>query len=114
MILLFKKQRHAVLVFNHNRVFCTDAFYPCGKRGSRAQRAGVSKNLRGRKSVRADRRLRTDEKAIRAQTAIVYKKQRQAADGFNHNRVFRTDAVYPCGKRGSRAQRAGFDIEKLI
>jgi hypothetical protein len=28
--------------------------------------------LRGRKAVRADRRLRTDEKAIRAQSAILY------------------------------------------
>jgi len=31
----------------------------------------VFENLRGRKSVRADRRLRTDEKHIRAQSAIV-------------------------------------------
>jgi hypothetical protein len=29
--------------------------------------------LRGRKAVRADRRLRTDEKTIRAQSAISYK-----------------------------------------
>jgi hypothetical protein len=29
--------------------------------------------LRGRKTVRADRRLRTDEKAIRAQSAILDK-----------------------------------------
>ena len=29
--------------------------------------------LRGREAVRADRRLRTDEKAIRAQSAILYK-----------------------------------------
>jgi hypothetical protein len=28
--------------------------------------------LRGRKAVRADRRLRTDEKRIRAQSAILY------------------------------------------
>src|SRR3990170_1422541 len=31
------------------------------------------KNLRGRKSVRADRRLRTDEKHIRERSAILYK-----------------------------------------
>jgi hypothetical protein len=30
-------------------------------------------NLRGRRPVRADRRLRTDEKHIRAQSAILYK-----------------------------------------
>jgi len=29
--------------------------------------------LRGRKAVRADHRLRTDEKTIRAQSAILYK-----------------------------------------
>jgi len=29
--------------------------------------------LRGRETVRADRRLRTDEKHIRAQSAILYK-----------------------------------------
>jgi len=29
--------------------------------------------LRGRKTVRADRRLRTDEKTIRAQSTILYK-----------------------------------------
>ena len=29
--------------------------------------------LRGREAVRADRRLRTDEKRIRAQSAILYK-----------------------------------------
>ena len=28
-----------VLVVNQNRVFCTDVFYPCRKRGWRAQRA---------------------------------------------------------------------------
>jgi len=33
----------------------------------------VAELLRGRKAVRADHRLRTDEKAIRAQSAILYK-----------------------------------------
>jgi len=32
-----------------------------------------SRFLRGRKTVRADRRLRTDEKHIRAQSTILYK-----------------------------------------
>jgi len=32
---------HAVLVFNHNRVFGTDGFYPYQKHGWRAQRAGL-------------------------------------------------------------------------
>ena len=32
--------RAAVLVSNQNLVFCTDAVYPCKKRGWRAQRAG--------------------------------------------------------------------------
>jgi len=34
-------------------------------------------NLRGRRPVRADHRLRTDEKHIRAQSAILYKNHRK-------------------------------------
>ena len=60
--------------------------------------------LRGRKTARADRRLRTDEKAIRTQSAILYKTPGRPC--FNRNRVFCTDAFCPCGKHGWRAQRA--------
>jgi len=70
----------------YNRVFRADAVYPHGKRGWRAERAMVARrhrrtlkrrsncsdlNLRGRRPVRADRRLCTDEKHIRAQSAIL-------------------------------------------
>jgi hypothetical protein len=44
--------------------------------------------LRGRRPVRADHRLRTDEKHIRAPSAIWYKTNPQAVLVFNHNRVF--------------------------
>ncbi|MBI4293789.1 MAG: hypothetical protein HY661_20120 [Betaproteobacteria bacterium] len=60
--------------------------------------------LRGRKTVRADRRLRTDDKAIRAQSTI--SNENQNRPGLIHNRVFRTDASYPYEKHGWRAQRA--------
>jgi hypothetical protein len=49
--------------------------------------------LRGREAVRADRRLRTDEKHIRAQSAIL-DKTTQAVPAFIHNRVFCTDALF--------------------
>ena len=61
--------------------------------------------LRGREAVRADRRLRADGKAIRAQSTIL-DKTLPSPYCFNYNRVFCTDAVYPCRKRGWRAQRA--------
>jgi hypothetical protein len=44
--------------------------YPYKKRSWRAQRAGVSKTCTDGKSVRADRLLRTDDEAIRAQETI--------------------------------------------
>jgi hypothetical protein len=44
--------------------------YPYTKRGWRAERAGVGKTCTDEKSVRADRRLRTDDETIRAQAAI--------------------------------------------
>jgi len=50
--------------------------------------------LRGRRPVRADRRLCTDEKRIRAQSAILYKEPPQTASAFVHNRVFGTDALF--------------------
>jgi len=52
------------------------------------------KSLRGRRPVRADRRLRTDEKHIRAQSAILDTTQPQAVIAFIHNRVFGTDALF--------------------
>jgi hypothetical protein len=49
--------------------------------------------LRGREAVRADRRLRTDEKHIRAQSAILNKTP-NAVFGVNHNRAFCTDVLF--------------------
>jgi hypothetical protein len=50
--------------------------------------------LRGRKTVRADRRLRTDEKHIRAQSTILDKIQSQTVVAFIHNPVFRADVFF--------------------
>jgi hypothetical protein len=50
--------------------------------------------LRGRKAVRADRRLRTDEKRIRAQSTILGKCQLKSPLGFFQNRVFRADGFF--------------------
>jgi len=49
--------------------------------------------LRGRKAVRADRRLRTDEKRIRAQSTILCKCHPKSPLGFIHNRDFCADAL---------------------
>jgi hypothetical protein len=51
-------------------------------------------NLRGRRPVRADRRLGTDEKRIRTQSTISYKGNPQGAFAFIHNCVFYTDALF--------------------
>jgi hypothetical protein len=48
--------------------------------------------LRGREAVRADRRLRTDEKHIRTQSAILYNPK--TAFAFIQNRVYRADALF--------------------
>jgi len=50
--------------------------------------------LRGRRPVRADPRLCTDEKHIRAQLRISEKKQTQTALAFIHNRAFCADALF--------------------
>jgi hypothetical protein len=50
-------------------------------------------NLRGRRPVRADRQLRTDEKHIRAQSAIL-DETLTAVFGVNHNHVFCTDVLF--------------------
>jgi len=50
--------------------------------------------LRGRRPVRADRRLGTDEKRIRAQSTISYRSNPQADVVFVHNRVFCADALF--------------------
>jgi len=61
--------------------------------------------LRGRKTVRADHRLRTDEKHIRAQSAILYNPI--ALRLMLTRTVFLCGcAFYPRGKHGWRAQRA--------
>jgi hypothetical protein len=74
------------LPFNNNRDFCTDVSYPYRNRGWRAQRAGFGRAdsvapffawgipwLARTAAVRADRRLRTDEKPIRAKSTILDK-----------------------------------------
>jgi hypothetical protein len=54
----------------------------------------ILSSLRGRRPVRADRRLRTDEKHIRAQSAILDNTQPQADVAFIHNRVFGTHVLF--------------------
>jgi len=49
--------------------------------------------LRGRKAVRADRRLRADEKHIRTQSAILYNSPRTVLV-FNNNRDFCADTLF--------------------
>jgi len=63
-------------------------------------------NLRGRRPVRADRRLRTDEKHILAQSTILHKTP--ALSLFLSRTAFsvRMRFLSPYGKRGWRAQRA--------
>jgi hypothetical protein len=62
--------------------------------------------LRGRKAVRADRRLRTDEKAIRAQATILHKNNPKSAlvlnlTGFSV-RMFFIRTENPVGARSAR------------
>jgi hypothetical protein len=60
-----------VLILSKNRVGCTDGVYPYSRRGWRTQRARICQDLaRTENPVRADRRLRTDDEAIRAQSTI--------------------------------------------
>jgi hypothetical protein len=51
-------------------------------------------HLRGRRPVRADRRLRADEKHIRTQSAILYKSNSKPVLFLIHNRVFCADALF--------------------
>jgi hypothetical protein len=53
-----------------NPVSCADGVYPHKRPGWRAPRAGFGKTRTDGKSVRADRRLRTDDEAIRTQSTI--------------------------------------------
>jgi hypothetical protein len=62
--------------------------------------------LRGRKTVRADRRLRADEKTIRAQSAILYKNNPKPLLLLTIT-AFSVRMLFPYRKRGWRAQRAG-------
>jgi hypothetical protein len=50
--------------------------------------------LRGRRPIRAVRRLRTDKKAVRTQSTILCKSKPKLASFFIHNRVFGTDALF--------------------
>jgi hypothetical protein len=86
-----------------NPVRCTDGVYPYIGRGWRAERAGVGKACTDGKSVRADRRLRTDNEAIRAQSTIFV----EPIFRILKNPVRCTDGVYPYIGRGWRAERAG-------
>src|SRR3989304_4996698 len=60
--------------------------------------------LRGGLPLRADHRLRTDKKPSAHNRRSCIKPKTVLA--VNSNRVFRTDALYPCEKHGSRAPRA--------
>jgi hypothetical protein len=62
--------------------------------------------LRGRKAVRADRRLRTDEKHIRAQSTILSKDKPEPSLLLPETAFPVRMCVYPYRKRGWRAQRA--------
>jgi len=62
--------------------------------------------LRGREAVRADRRLRTDEKHIRTQSAIL--DNPPAVLVLIHNRVFCTDALFIRAKDTVGARSAQF------
>jgi hypothetical protein len=63
--------------------------------------------LRGRKTVRADRRLRTDEKRIRAQSAILCKSKPQSSLFLTITVFFCTDTLFiRTKKHGWRAERA--------
>jgi hypothetical protein len=61
--------------------------------------------LRGRKTVRADRRLRTDDDPIRAQSAILYKDNTKPFL-LLFITVFLVRMFFPYQKHGWRAQRA--------
>jgi len=63
--------------------------------------------LRGREAVRADRRLRTDEKHIRAKSAILYKCHPKPPLLLSITVFFGTDALHIRAKKhGWRAERA--------
>jgi hypothetical protein len=62
--------------------------------------------LRGRKAARADRRLRTDEKLIRAQSAILYKIHPKPPLLLSITVFLVRMSSYPYQKQGWRAQRA--------
>jgi len=66
----------------------------CASAGARQHFDLRLSSLRGRRPVRADPRLGTDEKRIRAQSRISYKGKPQTFVVFIHNRVFGTDALY--------------------
>jgi hypothetical protein len=51
-------------------------------------------SLRGRRPVRADRRLGADKKRIRTQSTILYESNPQTAVAFIPNRVFCADALF--------------------
>jgi hypothetical protein len=71
--------RHPVVAFIHNRVFHTDVFFirmenTVGARSAQWRQVTLQRPLlRGRKPVRADRRLRTDDEPVRTQSAILHK-----------------------------------------
>jgi hypothetical protein len=71
------------------------------KTGGKRQGAAM---LRGREAVRADRRLHTDEKAIRMQLAILYKTPEPFL--LLIKTVFWYGCLLSVPKHGSRAQRA--------
>jgi hypothetical protein len=60
-----------ILNFDEPRSFYSEGVYPYKTNGVGARSAqDFAKNLHGRNTVRADRRLRADNEAIRAQSTI--------------------------------------------
>jgi len=61
--------------------------------------------LRGRRTVRADRRSRTDDETVRTQSAILDKSCKNAF-AFINNRVFGADTLFIHAKDTVRARSA--------
>jgi hypothetical protein len=67
-------------------------------------------HLRGRRPVRADRRLHADKKRIRAQSTILDKSLPHATFVFIHNRVFGTDTPFIRTKNTVGARSAQWSL----
>ena len=70
-------------------------------------------SLRGRRPVRADHRLRTDEKRVRAQSAILIKTPK-ASLGLSITVFFRTDGFFIRTENTVGAQSAQWPFGDLV